>query len=251
MRAPGSSVSGWHETSGCAIVKRMSAKRPRSRRSRMCRSVSSYGSAGAAPTASRPSSSASRLSSAAGHAQDCAREGDPHPRGRRAGGAPLRGRARPRRRRRARCSSSCARRRSTISTSGCARVCPPCRSRASSAPTAPARRGARRGVDGFEPGERVVINPGLEHGARITVIGEHTDGTHAELIAVPGDERLPARRRDLVRGGGRVPARLRDRVPDARHAGAAAARASGCSSGGSAAASRRRRSRSRRRSARA
>ena len=29
MRAPASSVSGWHETSGCAIVKRMSAKRPR------------------------------------------------------------------------------------------------------------------------------------------------------------------------------------------------------------------------------
>jgi NADPH:quinone reductase-like Zn-dependent oxidoreductase len=40
------------------------------------------------------------------------------------------------------------------------------------------------GVD--ESGRRVVINPGLEHGDRITVIGEHTDGTHAELIAVPG-----------------------------------------------------------------
>jgi NADPH:quinone reductase-like Zn-dependent oxidoreductase len=39
------------------------------------------------------------------------------------------------------------------------------------------------GVD--ESGRRVVINPGLEHGDRITVIGEHTDGTHAELIAVP------------------------------------------------------------------
>jgi NADPH:quinone reductase-like Zn-dependent oxidoreductase len=39
------------------------------------------------------------------------------------------------------------------------------------------------GVD--EAGQRVVINPGLEHGDRITVIGEHTDGTHAELIAVP------------------------------------------------------------------
>jgi NADPH:quinone reductase-like Zn-dependent oxidoreductase len=38
---------------------------------------------------------------------------------------------------------------------------------------------------GFEPGDRVVINPGIEHGERITVIGEHTDGTHAELIAVP------------------------------------------------------------------
>jgi NADPH:quinone reductase-like Zn-dependent oxidoreductase len=42
------------------------------------------------------------------------------------------------------------------------------------------------GVDGLEEGRRIVINPGLEHGdGRITVIGEHTDGTHAELIAVP------------------------------------------------------------------
>ena len=45
------------------------------------------------------------------------------------------------------------------------------------------------GADGAgirtDTGERVVINPGLEHGDRITVIGEHTDGTHAELIAVP------------------------------------------------------------------
>src|ERR1051325_5793174 len=33
--------------------------------------------------------------------------------------------------------------------------------------------------------ERVVINPGIEHGARISVVGEHMDGTDAELIAVP------------------------------------------------------------------
>jgi NADPH:quinone reductase-like Zn-dependent oxidoreductase len=38
---------------------------------------------------------------------------------------------------------------------------------------------------GFEQGDRVVINPGIEHGERITVIGEHTDGTNAELIAIP------------------------------------------------------------------
>jgi NADPH:quinone reductase-like Zn-dependent oxidoreductase len=47
---------------------------------------------------------------------------------------------------------------------------------------------------GFEAGERVVINPGLDHGdGRITVVGEHTDGTHAELIAVPAEQvyRLP------------------------------------------------------------
>jgi NADPH:quinone reductase-like Zn-dependent oxidoreductase len=39
------------------------------------------------------------------------------------------------------------------------------------------------GVD--SEGRRVVINPGVEHGETITVIGEHTDGTHAEQIAVP------------------------------------------------------------------
>jgi NADPH:quinone reductase-like Zn-dependent oxidoreductase len=38
---------------------------------------------------------------------------------------------------------------------------------------------------GLVDGERVVINPGIQHGDRITVIGEHMDGTHAELIAVP------------------------------------------------------------------
>ena len=33
--------------------------------------------------------------------------------------------------------------------------------------------------------ERVVINPGLAHEGGIHVLGEHRDGTHAELIAVP------------------------------------------------------------------
>ncbi len=46
------------------------------------------------------------------------------------------------------------------------------------------------GADGAglraDTGERVVINPGIDHGdGRITVIGEHTDGTHAELVALP------------------------------------------------------------------
>ena len=33
--------------------------------------------------------------------------------------------------------------------------------------------------------ERVVINPGLAHADGIHVLGEHRDGTHAELVAVP------------------------------------------------------------------
>ena len=40
-------------------------------------------------------------------------------------------------------------------------------------------------VSGFEIGERVVLNPGIDAGGgRIHVIGEHGDGTNAELIAV-------------------------------------------------------------------
>jgi NADPH:quinone reductase-like Zn-dependent oxidoreductase len=48
------------------------------------------------------------------------------------------------------------------------------------------------GVSGFEPGDRVVINPGIEtaNGA-IHVIGEHGDGTNAELIAVPATNVYP------------------------------------------------------------
>jgi NADPH:quinone reductase-like Zn-dependent oxidoreductase len=45
------------------------------------------------------------------------------------------------------------------------------------------------GADGAgmreDTGEAVVINPGIEHGDRIDVVGEHMDGTHAELVAVP------------------------------------------------------------------
>ena len=83
-------------------------------------------------------------------------------------------------------SSGCAPPRSTISTCGCERACLPCRSRGSSARTAQASsRRLGEGVEGFEPGQRVVINPGVMHDGRVTVIGEHTDGTHAELIAVP------------------------------------------------------------------
>jgi NADPH:quinone reductase-like Zn-dependent oxidoreductase len=48
-----------------------------------------------------------------------------------------------------------------------------------------------RGVEGLEEGERVVINPGLEHGAVITVVGEHRDGTHCELVALPAEQVFP------------------------------------------------------------
>jgi zinc-binding alcohol dehydrogenase/oxidoreductase len=41
------------------------------------------------------------------------------------------------------------------------------------------------GTDRFAEGDAVVINPGLADGAKI--IGEHCDGTHAELIAVPAE----------------------------------------------------------------
>jgi NADPH:quinone reductase-like Zn-dependent oxidoreductase len=44
------------------------------------------------------------------------------------------------------------------------------------------------GVAGLAVGERVVLNPGLEHGETIGVVGEHTDGTHCELIAMPVEQ---------------------------------------------------------------
>ena len=48
-------------------------------------------------------------------------------------------------------------------------------------------------VDGLEPGQPVVINPGLEDGATIHVIGEHTQGVHAELAAIPATNVVPLR----------------------------------------------------------
>jgi zinc-binding alcohol dehydrogenase/oxidoreductase len=51
------------------------------------------------------------------------------------------------------------------------------------------------GADGagvrMDTGQEVVINPGLEHGDRILVIGEHMDGTHAELVSVPETNLYP------------------------------------------------------------
>jgi NADPH:quinone reductase-like Zn-dependent oxidoreductase len=52
------------------------------------------------------------------------------------------------------------------------------------------------GADGAgiraDTGERVVINPSIDHGdGSIFVVGEHSDGTHAELIAVPEEQLYP------------------------------------------------------------
>jgi NADPH:quinone reductase-like Zn-dependent oxidoreductase len=47
------------------------------------------------------------------------------------------------------------------------------------------------GVKGFAVGDRVVVNPGIPHDGRITVIGEHTDGTHCELKAIPAAQLYP------------------------------------------------------------
>jgi NADPH:quinone reductase-like Zn-dependent oxidoreductase len=41
------------------------------------------------------------------------------------------------------------------------------------------------GVTRFREGERVVINPGIVHNGRVSVIGEHTDGTYCELKSIP------------------------------------------------------------------
>lgn len=45
--------------------------------------------------------------------------------------------------------------------------------------------------EGFAPGDRVVINPGIVHGDRITVVGEHTEGTYCELKAITSGQLYP------------------------------------------------------------
>jgi NADPH:quinone reductase-like Zn-dependent oxidoreductase len=47
------------------------------------------------------------------------------------------------------------------------------------------------GVEGLSVGERVVVNPGVVHDHRITVIGEHSDGTNCELKAIPAAQLYP------------------------------------------------------------
>lgn len=46
-------------------------------------------------------------------------------------------------------------------------------------------------VEGFAPGDRVVLNPGIVHGDRITVVGEHMDGTYCELKVLPAGQLYP------------------------------------------------------------
>src|ERR671937_1646420 len=163
----------------------MSAKRPRPRRSRMWRSVSSYGSAGAAPTASRPSSSAIRSSSRAVMEGFCPVKAvrihddggpevlryedapDPEPK---AGEVLIRLRA------------ASMNHLDIWVRKGLPSVPKP---RILGADGAGVVEAVGEGVDAFAVGDRVVINPGLEHDGRISVVGEHFDGTHAELIALP------------------------------------------------------------------
>ena len=51
--------------------------------------------------------------------------------------------------------------------------------------------GLGEGVEGFAEGDRVVLNPGIPHDGRITVVGEHTDGTYCELKALPASQLYP------------------------------------------------------------
>ncbi len=46
-------------------------------------------------------------------------------------------------------------------------------------------------VTGHAPGDRVVVNPGIFHDGRVTVIGEHTEGTYCELKAIPATQLYP------------------------------------------------------------
>ncbi len=47
------------------------------------------------------------------------------------------------------------------------------------------------GVEGLSVGDRVVLNPGVARDGKMTVIGEHCDGTHCELIAIDAEQVFP------------------------------------------------------------
>ena len=51
--------------------------------------------------------------------------------------------------------------------------------------------GLGEGVEELSEGDRVVLNPGIPHDGKITVVGEHTDGTYCELKALPARQLYP------------------------------------------------------------
>src|SRR5919199_5770721 len=156
----------------------MSANSPRERRSRISRSVCSYGSAGAAPTTSIPTSRACCSSSAAvmserlcldvkairihedGGPEVLRYEDAPDP-------SPSPGEVLIR-----------------LRAASLNHIDLWIRSGQPSVPK-PRILGSDGAGERLDTGERVVINPGLDDGKHI--VGEHTDGTDAELIAVPED----------------------------------------------------------------
>src|ERR671931_1535293 len=158
----------------------MSANSPRAFRSWMCRSVSSYAEAGAAPTTSRPSSCASRSSSAAvmwkivpvkairiheDGGPDVLRyedAPDPEP----ADGEVL-----------IELRAASMNHLDVWVRKGLPSVPKP---RILGADGAGVVEAMGEDVGGFRAGDRVVINPGLEHDGRISVVRENFDGTHAE-----------------------------------------------------------------------
>ena len=82
------------------------------------------------------------------------------------------------------------------------------------------------GADGAgvrrDTGERVVILPSLRWGADerhpgpdFEILGDHTDGTYAELVAVPEENLFPLPAGVGLAAGGGAPARGGDRVPRA------------------------------------
>src|SRR2546421_5652304 len=184
-RAPGSSRWGWQDTSGLAIVNFISAKSPRALRSRMWRSVSSYAVGGAAPATSRPSSRASRSSSAAVmwkivpvKAIRIHEDGGPDVLRYEEAPDPVPGTGQVLIDLRAASLNHL----DIWIRKGLPSVAKPRILGADGA-------GVVVSGNGFAPGERVVINPGLDHGGgRITVVGEHTHGTHADPIAVPKEQ---------------------------------------------------------------
>ena len=101
-------------------------------------------------------------------------------------------------------------------------------------------------ANGFEAGQRVVINPGVVEDGRMHVVGEAMDGTHAELVAITARNVYPIPDELSFEEAAAFPL-VFETAYRMLVTKAACRRARRSSSGASAAASRRRRSRSRRR----